>query len=84
MSLATTLGDMKRYRQAEHHFQEELRLRNGNALEVNLPLYSPRAQAHTGSPGRWVASSRWEVGTELSPCGRQARATGSDTEQGCH
>nr|XP_044999782.1 tonsoku-like protein isoform X3 [Jaculus jaculus] len=33
VSLATTLGDMKDHRQAVHHYEEELRLRKGNALE---------------------------------------------------
>uniref|UniRef100_E9Q2M2 Tonsoku-like, DNA repair protein n=1 Tax=Mus musculus TaxID=10090 RepID=E9Q2M2_MOUSE len=33
VSLATTLGDMKDHRKAVHHYEEELRLRKGNALE---------------------------------------------------
>ncbi|XP_004837765.1 tonsoku-like protein isoform X2 [Heterocephalus glaber] len=33
VSLATTLGDMKDYRQAVHHYEEELRLCKGNSLE---------------------------------------------------
>nr|XP_020026568.1 tonsoku-like protein isoform X2 [Castor canadensis] len=33
VSLAATLGDMKDYHQAVHHYEEELRLRKGNALE---------------------------------------------------
>lgn len=35
VSLATTLGDMKDSRGAVHHYEEELRLREGNALEVS-------------------------------------------------
>lgn len=35
MSLATTLGDMKDYRQAVSHYEQELRLRGGDALEVS-------------------------------------------------
>lgn len=34
VSLATTLGDMKDHRKAVHHYEEELRLRKGSALEV--------------------------------------------------
>lgn len=37
VSLATTLGDMKDHRKAVHHYEEELRLRKGNALEVTYP-----------------------------------------------
>jgi hypothetical protein len=37
VSLAATLGDMKDYHQAVHHYEEELRLRKGNALEVTCP-----------------------------------------------
>ncbi|XP_054947136.1 tonsoku-like protein isoform X2 [Physeter macrocephalus] len=33
VSLAATLGDMKDHRQAVHHYEEELRLRDGSALE---------------------------------------------------
>lgn len=41
VSLATTLGDMKDHRQAVYHYEEELRLCKGNALEVNTPLPCP-------------------------------------------
>lgn len=37
ISLATTLWDMKDHRKAVHHYEEELRLRKGNALEVTCP-----------------------------------------------
>lgn len=34
VSLAATLGDMKDHRRAVQHYEEELRLRDSNALEV--------------------------------------------------
>lgn len=34
VSLATTFGDMKDHRRAVQHYEEELRLRDSNALEV--------------------------------------------------
>uniref|UniRef100_A0A8C5Z4E8 Tonsoku-like protein n=1 Tax=Marmota marmota marmota TaxID=9994 RepID=A0A8C5Z4E8_MARMA len=40
VSLAATRADMKDYRQAVYHYEEELRLRNGNALEVMCPVPS--------------------------------------------
>uniref|UniRef100_G1SL82 Tonsoku-like protein n=1 Tax=Oryctolagus cuniculus TaxID=9986 RepID=G1SL82_RABIT len=48
VSLATTLGDMKQHRQAEHHYREELRLRHGNALE-GLAL----GASCTSTGGQW-------------------------------
>ncbi|XP_066121458.1 tonsoku-like protein [Saccopteryx bilineata] len=62
VSLATTFGDMKDHRQAMHHYEEELRLRDGNALE----------EAET-----WlnIALSREEAGDtyeELAPCLQKA------------
>ncbi|KAM8786169.1 tonsoku-like protein [Rhynchonycteris naso] len=62
VSLATTFGDMKDHRQAVHHYEEELRLRDGNALE----------EAET-----WlnIALSREEAGDnykELAPCLQKA------------
>ncbi|XP_070248665.1 tonsoku-like protein [Myotis yumanensis] len=62
VSLAATLGDMKDPRGAVHHYQEELRLREGNALE----------EAKT-----WlnIALSREEAGDtyeELAPCFQKA------------
>lgn len=38
VSLAATRADMKDYHQAVYHYEEELRLRNGNALEVMCPV----------------------------------------------
>ncbi|XP_049621606.1 tonsoku-like protein [Suncus etruscus] len=62
VSLATTLGDMKDHRGAVHHYQEELRLRGGNAVE----------EAQT-----WlnIALSRDEAGDayeHLLPCFQEA------------
>ncbi|XP_077022599.1 tonsoku-like protein isoform X2 [Tamandua tetradactyla] len=62
VSLATTLGDMKDHRQAVCHYEQELRLRNGNPLE----------EAKT-----WlnIALSREEAGDAyqiLLPCFQQA------------
>ncbi|XP_006107625.1 tonsoku-like protein [Myotis lucifugus] len=62
VSLAATLGDMKDPRGAVHHYEEELRLREGNALE----------EAKT-----WlnIALSREEAGDtyeELAPCFQKA------------
>uniref|UniRef100_A0A2R9AYP2 Tonsoku like, DNA repair protein n=1 Tax=Pan paniscus TaxID=9597 RepID=A0A2R9AYP2_PANPA len=45
VSLATTLGDMKDHHGAVHHYEEELRLRSGNVLEVK-PLLPARMQVH--------------------------------------
>lgn len=68
VSLAATLGDMKDHRRAVHHYEEELRLRDGNALEVSgggahrsLRL-SPQLGTGTGTPTRsgrgWAFLSR--------------------------
>ncbi|XP_045633324.1 tonsoku-like protein isoform X1 [Ursus americanus] len=62
VSLATTLGDMKDYRQAVSHYEQELRLRGGDALE----------EAKT-----WlnIALSREEAGDAyelLAPCFQKA------------
>lgn len=35
VSLAATLGDMKDHRQAVHHYEAELKLQEGNPLEVS-------------------------------------------------
>lgn len=45
VSLATTLGDMKDHHGAVRHYEEELRLRSGNVLEVK-PLLPARMQVH--------------------------------------
>ncbi|KAM7075227.1 tonsoku-like protein isoform 1-T1 [Molossus nigricans] len=62
VSLAATFGDMKDHRQAVHHYEKELRLREGNALE----------EAKT-----WlnIALSREEAGDayeDLAPCFQKA------------
>nr|XP_058132176.1 tonsoku-like protein isoform X2 [Dasypus novemcinctus] len=62
VSLAATLGDMKDHRQAVHHYEQELRLRNHNPLE----------EAKT-----WlnIALSREEAGDAyelLAPCFQKA------------
>ncbi|XP_069321962.1 tonsoku-like protein [Eulemur rufifrons] len=62
VSLATTLGDMKDHRQAVHHYEEELRLRNGNALEEAKTWFN-------------IALSREEAGDAyelLAPCFQKA------------
>uniref|UniRef100_A0A8C9PVQ4 Tonsoku-like protein n=1 Tax=Spermophilus dauricus TaxID=99837 RepID=A0A8C9PVQ4_SPEDA len=40
VSLAATRADMKDYRQAVYHYEEELRLRNGNALEEAITWFN--------------------------------------------
>ncbi|XP_059971459.1 tonsoku-like protein isoform X2 [Mesoplodon densirostris] len=62
VSLAATLGDMKDYRQAVRHYEEELRLRDGSALEeaktwLNIAL------------SREDAGDAYEV---LAPCFQKA------------
>ncbi|KAM5280683.1 tonsoku-like protein [Ctenodactylus gundi] len=62
VSLATTLGDMKHHRQAVHHYEEELRLRSGSALE------EAKTWLH-------IALSREEAGDTyelLAPCFQKA------------
>ncbi|KAM4865019.1 tonsoku-like protein [Thomomys bottae] len=62
VSLATTLGDMKDHRQAVHHYEEELRLRKGNALEEAKTWFN-------------IALSREEAGDAyelLAPCFQKA------------
>ncbi|XP_036159599.1 tonsoku-like protein isoform X1 [Myotis myotis] len=71
VSLATTLGDMKDPRGAVHHYEEELRLREGNALE----------EAKT-----WlnIALSREEAGDtyeELAPCFQKALGCAQQAQQ---
>uniref|UniRef100_A0A8C3YU84 Tonsoku-like protein n=1 Tax=Catagonus wagneri TaxID=51154 RepID=A0A8C3YU84_9CETA len=71
VSLAATLGDMKDHRQAVHHYQEELRLRDGNALE----------EAKT-----WlnIALSREEAGDAyelLAPCFQKALSCAQQAQQ---
>lgn len=63
VSLAATFGDMKDHRQAVHHYEEELRLREGNALEVSsdgthgvsafVPVALPR-DCHSGGGHGWA------------------------------
>ncbi|KAM5313305.1 tonsoku-like protein isoform 2-T2 [Glossophaga mutica] len=71
VSLAATLGDMKDHRRAVHHYEEELRLRDGNALE----------EAKT-----WlnIALSREEAGDayeELAPCFQKALCCAQQAQQ---
>ncbi|XP_053786041.1 tonsoku-like protein isoform X2 [Desmodus rotundus] len=71
VSLATTLGDMKDHRRAVHHYEEELRLREGNALE----------EAKT-----WlnIALSREEAGDayeEVAPCFQKALCCAQQAQQ---
>ncbi|KAB1257925.1 Tonsoku-like protein [Camelus dromedarius] len=71
VSLAATLGDMKDHRQAVHHYEEELRLRGGNALE----------EAKT-----WlnIALSREEAGDAyelLAPCFQKALSCAQQAQQ---
>lgn len=47
VSLAATLGDMKDHRRAVSHYEQELRLRGGDALEVS----QNGAQPHPGCRG---------------------------------
>lgn len=60
VSLAATLGDMKDHRQAVRHYEEELRLRDGSALEVRghgalpCPGLCPRTAALGDGHGRAV------------------------------
>ncbi|XP_058421161.1 tonsoku-like protein isoform X1 [Diceros bicornis minor] len=71
VSLAATLGDMKDHRQAVHHYEEELRLQDGNALE----------EAKT-----WlnIALSREEAGDAyelLAPCFQKALSCAQQAQQ---
>ncbi|XP_048658302.1 tonsoku-like protein isoform X2 [Marmota marmota marmota] len=62
VSLAATRADMKDYRQAVYHYEEELRLRNGNALEEANTWFN-------------IALSREEAGDAyelLAPCFQKA------------
>ncbi|KAL1767190.1 tonsoku isoform X1 [Sigmodon hispidus] len=62
VSLATTLGDMKDHRKAVHHYEEELRLHKGNALEEAKTWFN-------------IALSREEAGDAyelLAPCFQKA------------
>lgn len=57
VSLAATLGDMKDHRQAVHHYEAELRLQEGNPLEVSghgscrPRLHCRAATLRGGAPG---------------------------------
>ncbi|XP_063087349.1 tonsoku-like protein isoform X4 [Cavia porcellus] len=71
VSLATTLGDMKDHRQAVYHYEEELRLCKGNALE----------EAKT-----WlnIALSQEEAGDAyelLAPCFQKALSCAQQAQQ---
>lgn len=79
VSLAATLGDMKDHRQAVHHYEAELRLQEGNPLEVSghgpIPPEAPLQDRHsrgwgTGVPcpsqGGHLPSRVWERGLQPS------------------
>ncbi|XP_061028188.1 tonsoku-like protein [Eubalaena glacialis] len=71
VSLAATLGDMKDHRQAVRHYEEELRLRDGNALEeaktwLNIAL------------SREDAGDAYEV---LAPCFQKALSCAQQAQQ---
>ncbi|XP_048214841.1 tonsoku-like protein isoform X3 [Perognathus longimembris pacificus] len=71
VSLATTLGDMKDHRQAVHHYEEELRLRKGNALEEAKTWFN-------------IALSREEAGDAyelLAPCFQKALNCAQQAQQ---
>lgn len=55
VSLAATLGDMKDHRQAVHHYEAELRLQEGNPLEVSShgPVL-PKAPSQDHHPREWA------------------------------
>lgn len=63
VSLAATLGDMKDHRQAVHHYEAELRLQEGNPLEVSghgpVPPKAPLQGGH-------LPSHVWEWGPQPS------------------
>lgn len=52
MSLATTLGDMKDHHGAVSHYEQELRLRGGDALEVSGGSARPRLRGALHRPPR--------------------------------
>ncbi|XP_026987921.1 tonsoku-like protein isoform X2 [Sagmatias obliquidens] len=71
VSLAATLGDMKDHRQAVRHYEEELRLRDGSALEeaktwLNIAL------------SREDAGDAYEV---LAPCFQKALSCAQQAQQ---
>ncbi|XP_042525395.1 tonsoku-like protein isoform X1 [Dipodomys spectabilis] len=71
VSLATTLGDMKDHRQAVYHYEEELRLRKGNALEEAKTWFN-------------IAVSREEAGDAyelLAPCFQKAVSCAEQAQQ---
>lgn len=70
MSLAATLGDMKDHRRAVHHYEEELRLRDGNALEVRADGIQP-CPAHSGSLSPWLLHSLPRAAILLSHVGAE-------------
>ncbi|XP_008068198.1 tonsoku-like protein [Carlito syrichta] len=71
VSLATTLGDMKDHRRAVYHYEEELRLRNGNALEEAKTWFN-------------IALSHEEAGDAyelLAPCFQKALSCAQQAQQ---
>lgn len=67
VSLATTLGDMKDHRRAVSHYEQELRLRGGDALEVSRRAPGPtQGVGYRGAPRRSPSSASglppWSVG----------------------
>uniref|UniRef100_A0A2K5HKE7 Uncharacterized protein n=1 Tax=Colobus angolensis palliatus TaxID=336983 RepID=A0A2K5HKE7_COLAP len=76
VSLAATLGDMKDHRGAVRHYEEELRLRGGNVLEVK-PWLPARMQVHPHLCWRCLrtAGPMLPEGAQLCPAGPAAPAT---------
>ncbi|KAG3273358.1 tonsoku like, DNA repair protein, transcript variant X2 [Ictidomys tridecemlineatus] len=71
VSLAATRADMKDYHQAVYHYEEELRLRNGNALEEANTWFN-------------IALSREEAGDTyelLAPCFQKALNCAQQAQQ---
>ncbi|XP_008832636.1 tonsoku-like protein isoform X2 [Nannospalax galili] len=71
VSLATTLGDMKDHHQAVYHYEEELRLRKGNALEEAKTWFN-------------IALSREDAGDTyelLAPCFQKAFSCAQQAQQ---
>ena len=70
VSLAATLGDMKDHRQAVHHYEAELKLQEGNPLEVSShgPIL-PEAPSQGCHPWGWARGG-------LAPLGRPPAISG--------
>uniref|UniRef100_A0A2I2Z5K0 Tonsoku like, DNA repair protein n=1 Tax=Gorilla gorilla gorilla TaxID=9595 RepID=A0A2I2Z5K0_GORGO len=75
VSLATTLGDMKDHHGAVRHYEEELRLRSGNVLEVKS-LLPARMQVHPCRRCLRAAGPMLPEGAQLCPAGPASPAAG--------